>query len=58
MSEANRRARMINKQRELMAELGFDPGDDEQNWLRLHEILKDHEDRISELEERLYGDGK
>ena len=41
---------MQDEQRRLQQELGIVTGDDAQSWLRLHQILKDHEDRIKALE--------
>jgi hypothetical protein len=41
--------RMV-QQRKLQLELGISIYDDSQAWLRLHQILKDHEDRIKQLE--------
>jgi len=37
-------------QQQLMDKMGFVRGDDGQNWLRLHEILFDHEGRIRSIE--------
>lgn len=42
------RMRMEN----LQERLGFHPDDDIQRWLRLHEILMDHEERIKQLERK------
>jgi hypothetical protein len=41
---------MRAEQISIQIELGFDPSDSVQGWLRLHQILKDHEDRIKSLE--------
>jgi len=41
---------MQAEQISIQLELGFDPSDSVQGWLRLHQILKDHEDRIKSLE--------
>jgi hypothetical protein len=40
------------RERQLMLQhaMGFDPSDPAQCWMRLHEILMDHENRISKLE--------
>lgn len=38
------------EQLELQLELGFEPDDGVQSWLRLHQLLKSHEDRITALE--------
>ena len=46
---------MDDRQREQLAiqqELGFDPCDSVQSWLRLHQLLKSHEDRITALEKK------
>lgn len=47
---AQRVKEMKDRQRELQGKLGFEAGDDHQNWLRLHEILFDHEGRIRSIE--------
>jgi hypothetical protein len=36
----------------IQRELGISTEDDTQAWLRLHELLKSHEDRITALEGR------
>lgn len=41
---------MQAEQISIQLELGFDPNDSVQGWLRLHQILKDYEDRIKSLE--------
>ena len=48
--ERERQHRMRVEQLTLQHELGFNPDDDTQSWLRLHQILKDHETRITALE--------
>lgn len=40
----------IGEQMALRMELGISLHDDEQAWLRLHQLLKSHEDRIAALE--------
>jgi hypothetical protein len=42
---------MLAEQTGIQLELGFDPNDSTHGWLRLHQILKDHEDRIKKLED-------
>jgi hypothetical protein len=42
---------MLAEQTNIQLELGFDPNDSTHGWLRLHQILKDHEDRIKKLED-------
>jgi len=42
---------MAAEQFSIQLELGFDINDSAQKWLRLHQILKDHEDRIKKLED-------
>ncbi len=42
---------MRREQLAIQSELGFDPDDSTQAWLRLHQLLKDHEDRIKALED-------
>lgn len=41
---------MKAEQEAIQIELGFDASDTTQSWLRLHQILKSHEDRIKQLE--------
>lgn len=41
---------MRHQQTMIQHELGFKPDDGVQSWLRLHQILKDHDDRIKALE--------
>jgi len=41
---------MLAEQTSIQLELGFDIADSVHGWLRLHQILKDHEDRIKKLE--------
>jgi hypothetical protein len=38
------------QQRAIQKELGIHGWDDGQAWLRLHQLLKSHEDRITALE--------
>jgi hypothetical protein len=42
---------MLAEQTSIQLELGFDIDDSVHGWLRLHQILKDHEDRIKKLED-------
>lgn len=41
---------MYKEQLRIRALLGFEEGDDHQNWLRMHQIMLDHENRIKALE--------
>jgi hypothetical protein len=41
---------MYDEQLEIQQELGMERGDNVQNWLRLHQIMLDHENRIKTLE--------
>ena len=41
---------MFKEQLEIQQELGFERGNDHQNWLRTHQIMLDHENRIKALE--------
>lgn len=41
---------MYKEQLAIQAMLGFERGDDTQNWLRTHQIMLDHENRIKALE--------
>jgi hypothetical protein len=43
---------MFQEQSRIRALLGFEAGNDTQNWLRLHQILLDHENRLTDLETR------
>jgi hypothetical protein len=41
---------MFKEQLAIQAALGFERGDNTQNWLRMHQIMLDHENRIKALE--------
>lgn len=41
---------MFREQLRIRALLGFEEGDNVQNWLRMHQILLDHENRLAALE--------
>jgi hypothetical protein len=41
---------MFKEQKRIQTLLGFDHGDSHQNWLRMHQIMLDHENRIKALE--------
>ena len=41
---------MYKEQLRIRALLGFEEGNDTQNWLRMHQIMLDHENRIKALE--------
>lgn len=41
---------MFKEQRRIQTLLGFEHGDNAQNWLRMHQIMLDHENRIKALE--------
>lgn len=41
---------MYQEQLRLQEKLGFMRGDSHQNWLRMHQILLDHENRLKHLE--------
>lgn len=41
---------MFQEQKRIKDLLGFKHGDDTQNWLRIHQIMLDHEKRLAELE--------
>lgn len=41
---------MWQEQLRIRALLGFEEGDHAQNWLRMHQILLDHENRLTALE--------
>ena len=43
---------MYKERLAIQAMLGMERGDDHQNWLRLHQIMLDHENRIKALEAR------
>ena len=40
---------MFQEQLRIKDALGFEHGNDTQNWLRMHQILLDHEDRLNNL---------
>lgn len=41
---------MFQEQKRIMGALGMEYGNDTLNWLRLHQILRDHEERLKALE--------
>lgn len=41
---------MFKEQRRIQTLLGFEHGDNAQNWLRMHQIMLDYENRIKALE--------
>lgn len=41
---------MHKEQMAIQSQLGFERGDTHQNWLRMHQILLDHEKRLTALE--------
>jgi hypothetical protein len=41
---------MWREQKCIQALLGFEHGDNHQNWLRMHQIMLDHETRLIALE--------
>ena len=41
---------MHKEQLAIQAMLGFERGDNAQNWLRMHQILLDHAQRLTALE--------
>ena len=43
---------MYQEQLRIRALLGFEEGNDTQNWLRMHQILLDHENRLKGLESK------
>lgn len=43
---------MFQEQLRIKDALGFERGNDTQNWLRMHQILLDHENRLTALEEK------
>lgn len=40
---------MFQEQKRIKDALGFEHGNDTQNWLRMHQILLDHEERLNNL---------
>ena len=48
--ERKLRSYRYSQQLEIQRELGISTDDDIQAWLRLHQLLKSHEDRIAALE--------
>jgi len=43
---------MFQEQMRIQDLLGFEHGDNNQNWLRMHQIMLDHETRLIALETR------
>jgi hypothetical protein len=43
---------MWQEQKRIQALLGFEHGDNAQNWLRMHQIMLDHENRLTALESK------
>lgn len=43
---------MWQEQKRIQALLGFEHGDNAQNWLRMHQIMLDHEKRLTALESK------
>jgi len=43
---------MFQEQKRIQALLGFERGDNAQNWLRMHQIMLDHESRLTALESK------
>ena len=43
---------MYQEQLRIRDELGFERGNDTQAWLRLHQILLDHEERLKHMEKK------
>jgi len=43
---------MFKEQIRIRSLLGFKEGDSAQNWLRMHQIMLDHENRMKALETR------
>jgi len=41
---------MHKEQLAIQSQLGFERGDNAQNWLRMHQILLNHENRLTALE--------
>ena len=50
--EEDRQNKMYEEQLALQKELGIEEGNNAQGWLRLHQILKSHADRIAALEKK------
>jgi hypothetical protein len=46
---------MHKEQVVIQGQLGMEHGDNTQNWLRLHQILIDYEERLKILEDKLIG---
>ena len=49
-AEAPDRHAMQDEMNIIQHQLGFEFGNEEQNWLRLHQILMDYEERLKHLE--------
>ncbi len=48
--EEHERLAMAHQERTILASLGFDLGNAEQNWLRQAQLLREHHDRLADLE--------
>tara|TARA_R110000868_G_scaffold32653_3_gene118969 strand:- start:9334 stop:9552 length:219 start_codon:yes stop_codon:yes gene_type:complete len=44
---------MFQEQKRIQDALGMEHGDDTQNWLRLHQIMLDHEKRLIALDSKI-----
>lgn len=49
----DRVAQMDRQKRDLFHSLGFDLSDDSQSWLRQAQLMREHHDRIAEMEARI-----
>lgn len=47
------RHKMQDEMNIIQHQLGFEFGNEPQNWLRLHQILWDHEERLKHLESQV-----
>jgi hypothetical protein len=48
--EEHDRLAMAHQERTILASLGFDLGNADQNWLRQAQLMKEHHDRLAVLE--------
>jgi hypothetical protein len=44
---------MAHQERTILASLGFDLGNGEQNWLRQAQLMREHHDRLGALEAKV-----
>lgn len=51
--DRERQAQMEREKRDLFHGLGFDLSDDSQSWLRQAQLMREHHDKIAEMQARI-----